>query len=220
MTLEFDNCLYNTAIEASVNFQCDTITQVTNLVGFATLRDLTIIYRKLKWTPRPRLTNGFSIAIQIWLKFCFILTLILIRWPLQSFVHVLTWHVENFVAIWSQATELQRDEISIEFELRAKNVSETSPWILVWEKHRIKRNALESRLLLCRVMSDWDLKYAVTTLTPRQMDAISQMKFSNGFPWMKVFEFSLRFVPKGPINKIPALVQIMAWRRPGDKPLS
>ena len=28
------------------------------------------------------------------------------------------------------------------------------------------------------------------------------------------------FVPKGPINNIPALVQIMAWRQPGDKPLS
>ena len=31
---------------------------------------------------------------------------------------------------------------------------------------------------------------------------------------------SMKFVPKGPINNIPALVQIMAWRRPGDKPLS
>ena len=31
---------------------------------------------------------------------------------------------------------------------------------------------------------------------------------------------SLKFVPKGPMNNIPALVQIMAWRRPGDKPLS
>ena len=31
---------------------------------------------------------------------------------------------------------------------------------------------------------------------------------------------SLKFVPKGPNNDIPALVQIMAWRRPGDKPLS
>ena len=30
----------------------------------------------------------------------------------------------------------------------------------------------------------------------------------------------MKFVPKGPINNIPALVQIMAWRRPGDKPLS
>ena len=31
---------------------------------------------------------------------------------------------------------------------------------------------------------------------------------------------SLNFVPKGLINNIPALVLIMAWRRPGDKPLS
>ena len=33
-------------------------------------------------------------------------------------------------------------------------------------------------------------------------------------------KISLKFVPKGPINNIPALVQIMAWRWPGDKPLS
>ena len=33
-------------------------------------------------------------------------------------------------------------------------------------------------------------------------------------------KISLKFVAKGPINNIPALVQIMAWRRPGDKPLS
>ena len=31
---------------------------------------------------------------------------------------------------------------------------------------------------------------------------------------------SLKFVPEGRINNIPALVQIMAWRRLGDKPLS
>ena len=31
---------------------------------------------------------------------------------------------------------------------------------------------------------------------------------------------SLKFVPKVRISNIPALVQIMAWRRPGDKPLS
>ena len=27
------------------------------------------------------------------------------------------------------------------------------------------------------------------------------------------------FVPMGSINNIPALVQVMGWRRPGDKPL-
>ena len=33
-------------------------------------------------------------------------------------------------------------------------------------------------------------------------------------------KISLKFVPKIRINNIPALVQIMAWRRPGDKRLS
>ena len=33
-------------------------------------------------------------------------------------------------------------------------------------------------------------------------------------------KISLKFAPKGPINNISALVQIMAWCRPGDKPLS
>ena len=31
---------------------------------------------------------------------------------------------------------------------------------------------------------------------------------------------SREVVPRGPINNIPTLVQVMAWRRPGDKPLS
>ena len=35
-----------------------------------------------------------------------------------------------------------------------------------------------------------------------------------------LIKISLKFVPEGPINNIPALVQIMAWRRSGDKPLS
>ena len=33
-------------------------------------------------------------------------------------------------------------------------------------------------------------------------------------------EISLKFVPKGPINNIPALVQIMTWHWPGNKLLS
>ena len=35
-----------------------------------------------------------------------------------------------------------------------------------------------------------------------------------------LIKISLKFVPKGLIDNIPALVQIMAWRRIGDKPLS
>ena len=33
-------------------------------------------------------------------------------------------------------------------------------------------------------------------------------------------EISFKFVRKGPIDNIPALVQIMAWHQPGDKVLS
>ena len=35
-----------------------------------------------------------------------------------------------------------------------------------------------------------------------------------------LIKISLKCVPKGPIDNIPALVQIMAWCRIGDKPLS
>ena len=56
------------------------------------------------------------------------------------------------------------------------------------------------------------------------MNNISQTTFSNVFSSIKMFEFRLKFhwsfVPKGPINNIPALVQIMAWRCSVDKPLS
>ena len=34
-----------------------------------------------------------------------------------------------------------------------------------------------------------------------------------------LLKISQKFVPNGPINNIPSLVQVMAWRRPGDKPL-
>ena len=43
--------------------------------------------------------------------------------------------------------------------------------------------------------------------------------FLNENVWILI-EISLKFVPKGLINNIPALVQIMASRRPGDKPSS
>ena len=52
-----------------------------------------------------------------------------------------------------------------------------------------------------------------------KMAAILQTTLSNAFSWISI-KISLKFVPKGPINNIPALVKIMAWRRPGDKPLS
>ena len=50
-------------------------------------------------------------------------------------------------------------------------------------------------------------------------DDILKCIFLNENEWISP-RISLNFVPKVRINNIPALVQIMAWRRPGDKPLS
>ena len=57
-----------------------------------------------------------------------------------------------------------------------------------------------------------------------KMTAIFQTTFSNCIflnenVWISI-KISLKFVPNGPINIIPALFQIMACCWPGDKPLS
>ena len=67
-------------------------------------------------------------------------------------------------------------------------------------------------------------KYLINTLRPGEngrhfADDIFKCIFLNENVWIPI-KISLKFVLKGPINNIPALVQIMAWRRPGDKPLS
>ena len=64
----------------------------------------------------------------------------------------------------------------------------------------------------------------INTLRPRQngshfADDTFKRTFLNENVIISI-KISLNFVLKGPINNIPALVQIMAWRRSGDKPLS
>ena len=65
----------------------------------------------------------------------------------------------------------------------------------------------------------------LNTLRPRQNGCADDTL--NALSRMKMYEFRLtlhshliQFVPEGQINNIPPLVQIMAWRRPGDKLLS
>ena len=65
----------------------------------------------------------------------------------------------------------------------------------------------------------------INTLRPRQNGHHFQTTFWNVFSWKKIYIYIainilLKFVPNGPINNVPALVLIMAWRRPGDKPFS
>ena len=63
----------------------------------------------------------------------------------------------------------------------------------------------------------------LNTLRPRQggryfAGDVLKCIFLNENVWI-LRKIQLKFVPMGSINNIEALVQIMAWRRPGDKPL-
>ena len=73
-------------------------------------------------------------------------------------------------------------------------------------------------------MPPWYLPMHVNTLRSKQNgqhfpDDIFKCIFLNENVWILI-KISFNFVPKGPINNIPALVQVMAWCRPGAKPLS
>ena len=64
----------------------------------------------------------------------------------------------------------------------------------------------------------------LNSLKPRRnrrhfADDIFKSMFLNENEWISL-RFSLKFVNRVRINNIPSLVQIMTWRRPGDKPLS
>ena len=68
------------------------------------------------------------------------------------------------------------------------------------------------------------VRWLLNTLRPRQngrrfADDTFKRIFLNENVRISM-KISLKFVPKGPINNVPALIQIMAWRRSGDKPLS
>ena len=49
-------------------------------------------------------------------------------------------------------------------------------------------------------------------------DDIFKRIFLNENIWISN-KISLKYAPSGPINNMSALVQIMTWRRKGDKPL-
>ena len=66
--------------------------------------------------------------------------------------------------------------------------------------------------------------YCLNTWRLRQnghhfVDDISKCIYLNENVWISII-MSPKFVPKGPVNNIPALVEIMDWCQPGIKPLS
>ena len=94
----------------------------------------------------------------------------------------------------------------------------------LWHGHTRSHGISNHSIDLCFLEYSGSGTRRVNTLRPRQngrhfADDLFKCIFLNGNLWISI-KISLKFVPKGPINNIPALVQIMAWRCPGDKPLS
>ena len=99
--------------------------------------------------------------------------------------------------------------------------------ILMWDFSSALRRGCDSVVNWVIIGSHQSYVFLVliTTLGPTQngrrhfADDFFRCIFFNEIVWISI-KTSLRFVPKGPINNIPALVQIMPWRGTGDKPLS
>ena len=70
-------------------------------------------------------------------------------------------------------------------------------------------------LIVPHLLTHWGWDKMAASLA----DNIFKRIFLNENIWILI-KIPLNFVPKGRINNIPPLVQIIAWRQPGDKPLS
>ena len=77
---------------------------------------------------------------------------------------------------------------------------------------------------MCSIESFTRQSMELNTLRPKQdrrhlADDLFTCIFVNGNCCILI-KFSMKYVRQGPIDNNSALVQIMAWRRSGDKPLS
>ena len=86
-------------------------------------------------------------------------------------------------------------------------------------KHLHSGKAFEN--VACGTAAILSRPLCVNTWRPRQngrhfADDLFKCIFLKENIWISI-KISLQFVPMGPINNIPILIQIMAWRRQGDK---
>ena len=89
---------------------------------------------------------------------------------------------------------------------------------LTWKLCNIDKICGQYAVIPGQVINHVGFHRAFNSLRPRQngrysADDIFKCIFLKENVWIPTI-ISLKFVPKGPINNIPALVQIMAWRRP------
>ena len=104
-------------------------------------------------------------------------------------------------------------------------ISAMAPDVRLTHFHKLsERKLLSGGVYNYQILTDLMGVNGLNTLRPRQNgrlfadDTFKRILLNENVRISSTI--SLKFVPKGPINNNPALVQIMAWRRPGDKPLS
>ena len=95
--------------------------------------------------------------------------------------------------------------------LKLNHVSKRGPmelraWMNRWHLHEMDKCDL---LMIILYFHRYDTNLYIIT----SMESFIQYLTST-------VQISLKFIPRGQINTFPSLVQIMVWRRPGDKPLS
>ena len=108
---------------------------------------------------------------------------------------------------------------------------ELSPWILPTNPFLPKMTQIRVTDSICspgyslscisgvRYQISWKCHGLKTLMTKQNGSHFADDTFKRIFLNENV-RISLKFVSKGPINNIPVFVQIRAWRRPGDRPLS
>ena len=128
-----------------------------------------------------------------------------IPWPYHSwsFLHKMT------------QVHIQKNQICIKGFVRNFVVTFSMPWY--WWSFNCTYHFEYSNPMPAAI-------HLFNSLRPRQngchfADDVFKRIFLNENAWISL-KISLKFVPKVPTNNIPALIKIMAWRRPGDKPLS
>ena len=103
-------------------------------------------------------------------------------------------------------------------------LNSTISWMLIITVVILTGHLMRTEACVCRPLLHMTQCPTFNTLKPRQdgqhfANDIFKSNFLTKDMWIAI-DISLNFLPKGQNNNIQALVQIMAWRRPGDKPLS
>ena len=168
-----------------------------------------------------------------------------LMWPRHYLNPMLTSHWWYSVAFqWEQFQSKCPSYFSVKWVWKLKLANELNittdiawggGWFVDWEWQLCHHSSAHPSMVLFTNAKTPHL----THLPLDKMAVILQMIFSEAFAWTKSFiygswgygmrcvsfyilliKISLKFVPRGPIDKNSALVYIIAWRWIGHKPLS